>query len=661
MLSAFACPNFLRSPLQYGASPLCKVGAKKRVRAKTQWTMCDNSVPITRLVKRATHEPSPQSTGAREPDQIPIPEHTVETEDEAKKFMQQVLSSRVDVLVCGGGGTERISASLQALPRRFNALILSPTRLSAMSIVAELGEYVGSSRVIAVVGRGPHGLSDPARTAMKQTKVSKGAVLVATPRALCESFFKTGNGPKWLGLVDRFILDDIATIETLGATKQVHRIMKFLRSRRQTLAFLSLQNPQSVTLLHRLLRPNFLTFRWPGGDSLLPRARAARIPQRYAVTTVEVALSALLTALEDARRVPNHKVLMFLRSAKLVQFYAALFRAMDIPIEELHSRRSPASQMHVLTMFAEADYAVLLTSDMCADRLSNLRVTHVLQVGAPGGATPYENRVALATAELGSALLLLVDYERDIVLKSIDSSTRGVTEASCYSDLKVDEKLVKWAHESMECVPWQFAAAAYMSIIGVYSPMRRTLGWTKADLVQRAVEWGRLTTGQGPWAVSQSFVKRLNLWDVPGLLVEDDLNEKLSHTRNAGMLAWDRSLEGKLEPGVGKRGKNVRHKRLKQKRPKIKNWREILKNVKETEASTIAKLNRKSPEGRKYMALIASRAVARDLHETAQRNKKLKMEQEELEKKKREEREKLRIENWGSKEFKKTTWYNNGR
>lgn len=419
----------------------------------------------------------------------------------------------------------------------------------------------------------------------------------------------------------------------------LRRLMKFLPVPPHTVVIA----PRELRM-RWLLRGNARIVRWA-------RESTAGVPERYAVTGPEMALSALGAALTDAKRVDEYKVVVFMPTGKLVQFYAALFRAMGWDVEEIHGRRSAASQMRALVMFAEQDRIIMFASEMKAEIAKDVRVTHVIQVGAPADRMQYERRVGVAMRGVGSSLLLLCDYEVGMAMDVIGKSI-GV--ARCYNLEVVDEKFVGEAHEAMGRVAWQFAASGYMSFMSVYVTKCRALGWSKEELVRRGIEWARLTTGMGGWAVSSKFAERMGLVGVEGIVVEEGVSYELSKTREAGMIDWDRSLVGKLDPSMGPRGRNVLGRRLKEKRPKIKDWREVMKKVKEDEIKVVKKINRKSPEGRKYMANLARKAIIRDGLETARKEKEKKEEEEE---KRMKEQQLLKQRPWATGVKRKNTWY----
>ncbi len=241
---------------------------------------------------------------------------------------------------------------------------------------------------------------------------------------------------------------------------------------------------------------------------------------------------------------------------------------------------------------------------MSAARSAAQRVTHVFQIGAPKDPAQYARRVAVATPGEGSALLLLCDFECDVALRAVADCATTLLEAPCYAETEPGggrDGFVREAHEAVKNIPWQVAAGAYMSWLAEYTTKRKALGWTKEELVRRAAEWAKLTTGAGPWSVPPRFADRLSLWRVPGIVVAEGEEYHLAFNNEAGMIGWDRSLDAveEVKSGkVGPRGRNVLPRRLKPKKPKIEDWRKVLKKVSVKDMETLKTVNRRRPRER---------------------------------------------------------------
>lgn len=590
----------------------------------------------------------------KKPISNPSEADTPKTIDDAVELVRRHLGARVDVVMLGIGSTNRFRAALQSHHRRFNALVLAPTKMSALLAVAEIGEFSGSCRVIPVVGRGPHKLANPARTAMFQNNTVKGAVVIATPRALCADFFKTGQGPKWLSLVERLVIYDPEYMYDIGSLNQLTKILKFVppTARRQTVVITAEfpgKNASKVMLTS--LRNNRRFIRWPADDET-PASRAMKISRRYAITGESGLLAALGKAIEDAMEVPNHKIVVFMTNTKFVQLYASIWRRLGYKIEELHAKRSNAGQMEALLLFAESESSIMFSTEMSAQRASDMKVTHVIEFGAPITRSLHERRVSVAKPGVGTSLLLIPEFERDLAFNALGEDTvKHLSIASCYMNYE-NQQFMDRVHRAFSKTQWQLGAAAYMSYISSHSHVRKTFGWTKEQLVERANNWCRVNLGAGPWAITPKMADRFQLWKTPGVEVDANMVKLLSTARIDGQRNVDHSLDN-LDPRLGPRGKNAVPRRLKPKKLKLGDTEAIMKKVKEDELRMIEKLNRKSPEGRKYLALIAQKAIQRELGPKKGEAKRKKKELEEkmaaLGKKKKKSRMRLRVADWAPK------------
>lgn len=563
---------------------------------------------------------------------------------EANAAVESALQRGKDLVIIGIGNEGRFEASLRERPKRFNALILTPTNRSGLTAMGEIGDLSQRSkmRIVPMLGKPPYSASNPAKSAINARNSANGAIVIATPRALCKSFFTTDQGPKWLALVDRLIIYNLHFMDDVGGLPFLQRVLSFLPSqwRRQTILMADKNpyvNERVGKLIPLILRPNALYLNWPL-DYVLPKSRAPSVPQRYAVTSLGNLVPALYAFLSQVEKIPNYKVVVFLQTTKLAQLYAGIFRALDFPVEELHSKRSGDSQTRALVALAESDELVMFTSDLTAQRSQEMRITHVVSVGVPMDSNQYARRVGIAAPGIGSSILFVTDYEKDAALKSTGKFRPSIIEATCYSN--PSSEITGKFRRALPHVPWQLFANGFMSFIAVHATARRRYGWVMEDVVELAFEWSKYTTTQEAWDVTTRFADTFKLWRTEGITIDEGLNFKLSITKNIGMLNVDKSLEGRIPENVGRRGKNAHGRRLKPKKLRIGDWRDIMKFVKQDEMETLSKLNRKSPEGRKYLKLISQKAIQRSLTPNPREGAKLK---EEKKNKTRPKKKRIRL------------------
>jgi ATP-dependent RNA helicase MSS116 len=98
--------------------------------------------------------------------------------------------------------------------------------------------------------------------------------------------------------------------------------------------------------------------------------------EQYAQSVVNVVLHALAQTDEE-----NHKVVVFFTTARMVAFFATLFNeGLNVPVIELHSKKSQTYRNKASDTFRNAAKGVLFTSDVSARGVDYPDVTQVIQV-----------------------------------------------------------------------------------------------------------------------------------------------------------------------------------------------------------------------------------------------------------------------------------------
>lgn len=513
----------------------------------------------------------------------------------AVRKLQKSISGRRDALVVGRGRSGRIRAVLEKRPRRCNVLVLVPTRSMAMEAGEEADEVANGTRIIVVAGKGPEALADPARNANFASVKSGSAIVIATPRALCDSFFKSGQGPNWLQTVERLVLYDLEWMNSIGCLRQVRRVLKFLpeTQKRQTIVFVQSSSVGTVNALTKTcLRPCVDTIEWNSVHQKTADTIVAEVAHRYASVPEDKLLAALADVLSDIGQMRGHKAMVFFHTARMTQFYARLCKELGIVLEEVHARRSPASQVRALETFCESESMILFTSEMSATRGSLPYITHLVHFGAPIDTVQYKSRVAMAMMGVAcTSLLILPEYETEFALEKL-SEDIILNGTNCYPCTTVADRIKENVSDLVSEVPDQLFHWVYSSWLSVHTSRRKKLGWTRADLVKHARIWFESSTGRPACAISKRTADRLSLWGVPGVDVGDIPEDELSRAVIYDNPAVDRSLEQRKgrDREVGMRGKLAVPRKLKPKKLKIEDWREVLRRREEEENRDINKL-----------------------------------------------------------------------
>ena len=116
-----------------------------------------------------------------------------------------------------------------------------------------------------------------------------------------------------------------------------------------------------------------------------------QVEQRVTVCPIDDLHAIMAAILIEHARQPEHKVMVFLPTAREAGFCAALFRQMDLgsgagaptPVFEIHSKKSQPQRTATSEQFRVATRGVLFSSDVSARGMDYPDVTFVLQVGNP--------------------------------------------------------------------------------------------------------------------------------------------------------------------------------------------------------------------------------------------------------------------------------------
>ena len=84
---------------------------------------------------------------------------------------------------------------------------------------------------------------------------------------------------------------------------------------------------------------------------------------------------------EHMRSDQDYKVMCFFTTARITQFYCALFNALGVPVLEMHSRKSQAQRTRAADQFRSAKRCIMFSSDVSARGVDYPDVSLVIQVG----------------------------------------------------------------------------------------------------------------------------------------------------------------------------------------------------------------------------------------------------------------------------------------
>lgn len=106
-----------------------------------------------------------------------------------------------------------------------------------------------------------------------------------------------------------------------------------------------------------------------------------QVEQQYRITSMASQHATLLAVIrahmaEDA----DFKVMCFFTTARITQFYCALFGALGVPVLEMHSRKSQAQRTRAADQFRAGSRCIMFSSDVSARGVDYPDVSLVVQV-----------------------------------------------------------------------------------------------------------------------------------------------------------------------------------------------------------------------------------------------------------------------------------------
>ena len=289
-------------------------------------------------------------------------------------------------------------------------LVLSPTRELATQTADEakdLLKFVSPSKVMTVLG----GTSMAKDVASFQQ--APPVVLVATPGRLDDHLNNTAGVREMLSSLCVLVMDEADQLLDRGFRPSIVKILAMLPppDTRQTLLFSATFPDALQELTKSALRPSYEMVDCVGPG----HSRTSRWISRSICSIDDLHTIAAAILIEHAKN-PEHKVMVFLPTAREAGFCAVLFRQMDrvgTRIFEIHSKKSQPQRTATSEQFRLCQSGILFSSDVSARGMDYPDVTFVLQVGNPPDRAQYLHRLG-RTARAGrdgAGLLLLCDYE----------------------------------------------------------------------------------------------------------------------------------------------------------------------------------------------------------------------------------------------------------
>lgn len=257
---------------------------------------------------------------------------------------------------------------------------------------------------------------------------------------------------------------------------------------------------------------------------------------RYVSSVVEI----VRLAMEPAE---NPKIVVFFPTARLVAFFSELFNEyLDIPVIELHSKKSQGYRNRASEQFRSASSGVLFTSDVSARGVDYPGVTQVIQFGMPDNREQYIHRLGRtgrAGAE-GKGWLVLGPFESRFLqeLKGMDIPRNDELLSLLNNPIAADTNdMLTTATDRIRASKNRqgSAKAAYQAFLGFYLGKLKLMGMrSKDDLVAVAnIFSGQLGLPEVP-TLSKQLVGKMGLKGVHGIAIADRADDDDSRPKRFG-------------------------------------------------------------------------------------------------------------------------------
>jgi ATP-dependent RNA helicase RhlE len=313
-----------------------------------------------------------------------------------------------DMLACAMTGSGKTAAFLLPIlhhligrPRGVTrALILTPTRELAAQILEDLNQFAVHTPITAAAIFGGVGMG-PQEHAFR----SGVDVLIATPGRLLDHF----KAPyARVPHIEYLVLDEADRMLDMGFLPDIHRVLRHLPKKRQTL-FFSATMPAPIAklteeMLHNPVRIN------------RERRSAPAVGITQAIYPVHRDLKSALS-LHLLQHGEIKQALMFTRTKHRANRLQAYLLKNGVKAERIHGNRSQAQRTDALAGFKSGRYRVLVATDIAARGIDIEALGHVLNFDVPMTPDDYIHRVGRTgrSDATGDAFTLVSPDEEPII------------------------------------------------------------------------------------------------------------------------------------------------------------------------------------------------------------------------------------------------------
>jgi ATP-dependent RNA helicase MSS116 len=374
------------------------------------------------------------------------------------------------------------------------------------------------------------------------------SILVATPGRLLDHLESTvvkGErfGREIMSQTSVVVLDETDRLLDMGFRREIRKILSFLPrgNNRQTLLFSATIPKELKSIMAENMKPDFIEVDCIN-DSEDDSHTSSDIQQshvivpsmdRYVSSVVEIVGLAMK---QDAQA----KIVVFFPTARQVAFFAEFFNELlNIPVIELHSKKSQSYRNRASEQFRAASSGILFTSDVSARGVDYPGVSQVIQFGMPDTREQYIHRLGRTgrAGKTGIGWLILGPFEslflqelKGLTVPRNDELMELLTDSI---DADTDD-IVKSATTRIRDSKKRQSSAkgAYQAFLGFYlGKMKRIKMRNKDELVSVANEFSfEMGLPEVP-TLSKNLVGKMGLKGVRGVSLETSNNDMRNDKR----------------------------------------------------------------------------------------------------------------------------------
>lgn len=415
--------------------------------------------------------------------------------------------------------------------RTIGVLIVAPTRELAQQIADQacsLLTYHSTEMTVACLYGGTK-IQRDINLLSNQNRLP--TILVATPGRLLYHLSQTKiQGRKFSDILDAtkiVVLDEMDCLLGTGFQKDVLKVLSYLSRRRQTLLF-SATFPRSMrTLIDDVLGKDYEEINCVDERDSASLTNA-RVDQSYVLLeSMEDYVWSMVEIIEqEAKRFKNFKIVIFLPTTKLVDFFVELLDSGLglLGVSRLHSRMSQSARQRTSQNFRSTRLpCILVTTDVSSRGVDYPDVTLVVQYGSPSSEDTYIHRLGRTgrAGQVGRGLQVVLPFERSVIS---NLRRRGVVERpqihQSTQGRKSLEKVFS-AIRSGDAMLTPAAQAAYRSFLAFYVERVLDLGLVPSDIVNAANAFSRAVGLRQPPGLAAKTAVRLGVENLVEVLTEE--------------------------------------------------------------------------------------------------------------------------------------------